>query len=260
MFKWVASLLCGLLATGLVSAQVAKTVPASGTVAIVSDAWEDYTGADGTGLGWDLMRIIFEPAGYEVVWRIEPYLRSVGLVQRGEADAWVGSYKDEQNCLYPRWHYDTDHIYALSLARLPAPTPTSLGDYRLAWVRGYEFQRYLPSAKQYEEIHRRDGILEMLKRGRADYYIDAEQEMDYIQQQAPDPMAYKMTHLIDLPLYLGFTNSERGRELRDVFDRRMDELVANGQLRAIYKRWKMPYPFEREPTKHTEGRADRAHR
>lgn len=245
MFKWLSPLLCGLLAVWLSTAQAAEPEP--GTVVIVSEAWNDYTGADGTGLGWDLMRIIFEPAGYKLVWRIEPYLRSVGLVQRGEADAWVGSYKDEQASLYPRWHYDTDHIYALSLARLPVPTQANLGDYRLAWVRGYEFQRYLPAARQYEEVRRRDGILEMLKRGHADYYIDAEQEMDYIREHATDFSAYRLTHLIDLPLYLGFADNVRGRELRDVFDKRMDELVASGQLRPLYRRWKMPYPFEHEP-------------
>ncbi|WP_263264750.1 transporter substrate-binding domain-containing protein [Pseudomonas sp. RIT-PI-S] len=245
MFKWLLALLCGLVVGWVPAAQAAGPKP--GTVEIVSEAWNDYTGADGTGLGWDLMRIIFEPAGYRVVWRIEPYLRSMGLVQRGEADAWVGSYQDEQAALYPRWYYDTDHIYALSLASLPAPALASLGDYRLAWVRGYEFERYLPAVKHYEEIRRRDGILEMLKRGRADYYIDAEQEMDYIQQHMPDPADYRLTHLIDLPLYLGFSNNARGRELRDVFDKRMDELVASGQLRPLYRRWKMPYPFDHAP-------------
>lgn len=244
MFKWLVPLACGLLAALLNPAQAE---PKAGTVEIVSEAWNDYTADDGSGLGWDLMRTIFEPAGYKVVWRIEPYLRSVGLVQKGEADAWVGSYSDEQKALYPRWHYDTDHIYALSLASLPAPTQASLGDYRLAWVRGYAFQRYLPTAKRYEEIRRRDGILEMLKRGRADYYIDAEQEMDYIQQQMPDPSAFRLTHVIDLPLYLGFADNARGRAMRDLFDQRMDQLVASGELRPLYARWKMPYPFDQQP-------------
>lgn len=241
MFKYWVPLLCALF---MVLLNPAKADPEPATIEIVSEAWNDYTGPDGTGLGWDLMRMIFEPAGYKVAWRIEPYVRSVGLVQRGEADAWVGSYQNEQTALYPRWRYDTDHIYALSLATLPAPTPATLGNYRLAWVKGYEYQRYLPGAIRYEEIRRRDGILEMLKRDRADYYIDAEQEMNYIQHQMPNPTAYRLTHLIDLPLYLGFADNPRGRTLRDLFDARMDQLVASGQLRPLYSRWKMPYPFD----------------
>lgn len=225
----------------------ATAAPKAGTVEIVSEAWNDYTSADGTGLGWDLIRTIFEPAGYKVVWRIEPYLRSVGLVQRGEADAWVGSYENERDALYPSWHYDTDHIYALSLASHPAPTLATLGEARLAWVRGYEFQRYLPGIKHYEHIERRNGILEMLKRGHADFYIDAEQEMDFIQEQEGDPSEYRLTHLIDLPLYLGFANNPRGRELCRVYDKRMAELVASGALKPLYRRWKMAYPFGNEP-------------
>lgn len=84
---------------------------------LVSEEWLDYTNADGTGVAWDVLRKVFEPAGVKVVTQSAPYSRAVGLVKRGEADAWVGSYKEENDDnLYPRWHFDMDHIYALGLA------------------------------------------------------------------------------------------------------------------------------------------------
>ncbi|EIK93826.1 hypothetical protein PMM47T1_24660 [Pseudomonas sp. M47T1] len=234
-------MMLGLLAVANVSADDLQP-PA--TIQVASEAWSDYTNADGTGLAWDILRSVFEPAGVTVQTRTVPYTRAIGLVQRGEADAWVGAYHDEiANTLYPRWHYDTDHIYALGLADKPSPTLSTLGRYRLAWVRGYSYERYLPRIKQYHEVQRRTGILPMLSHDRADYYIDAQTEIEGVLKQADDPAQFKLTPIAELPLFLGFADNPRGRALLAVFDRRMDELVPSGQLRPIFEHWKQPYPF-----------------
>ncbi|MFJ3484532.1 substrate-binding periplasmic protein [Pseudomonas sp. NPDC090202] len=214
-------------------------------IVLVSEQWNAYTEADGTGLGWDLMREIFEPAGVRVITRIEPYTRAVGLVQRGEADAWVGAYEHEvEGTLYPKWHYDTDEIYALGLTSKPTPNLLTLGNFRLAWVRGYEFQHYLPNAVHFKEVARRDHILSMLEYGRADLYIDAKPEIDFILGQSEDAGRFRMTWLKAIPLYLSFSNNDRGRALRALFDERMALLVRSGKLKAIFARWKQPYPFD----------------
>ncbi|MFJ3469626.1 substrate-binding periplasmic protein [Pseudomonas sp. NPDC090201] len=245
--KWLAGLSalvagCWMVA-GLVSAQASSDKPKD--IVLVSEQWNAYTEADGTGLGWDLMREVFEPAGIKVASRIEPYTRAVGLVQRGEADAWVGAYENEvEGTLYPKWHYDTDEIYALGLASNPAPTLASLGSYRLAWVRGYEFQHYLPNVQHFNEVARRDHILSMLDHGRADLYIDARPEVDFILGQTKEPQRFRTTYLTAIPLFLSFADNERGRALRDIFDERMARLVQSGKLRPIFAKWKQPYPFD----------------
>lgn len=214
-------------------------------IVLVSEHWNDYTEANGTGLGWDLMRELFEPVGIKVELRIEPYTRAVGLVQRGEADAWVGAYENEvEGTLYPKRHYDTDKIYALGLASNPAPTLKTLGSYRLAWVRGYQFQKYLPRVEHFNEIARREHILSMLDHSRADLYIDAKPEVDFILKQTGEPQRFRTTYLTEIPLYLSFADNARGRFLRDLFDQRMAELVRSGKLRPIFAHWKQPYPFD----------------
>jgi len=213
-------------------------------VHLVSEEWLDYTNADGSGVAWDVLRKVFEPAGVKVVAQSAPYSRAVGLVKRGEADAWVGSYEDEnEDNLYPRWHFDMDHIYALGLASKPVPTLNTVGQYRLAWVRGYDYSSYLPNAKTFREIQRREGILPMLEHDRVDFYIDALTEVDYVLGQSPQPERFRRTHVAELPLYLAFARNDQARALRDLFDRRMDELVRSGELRPIFEHWKQPYPF-----------------
>ncbi|WP_433885449.1 substrate-binding periplasmic protein [Pseudomonas vranovensis] len=246
MTGWRLLLVLLVLAAGVVKAADAPSAT-PGQVRLVSEEWLDYTNADGSGLAWDVLRKVFEPAGVKVRTQSAPYSRAVGLVKRGEADAWVGSYHEENaDNLYPRWHFDMDHIYALGLASSPVPTQQTLGQYRLAWVRGYDYKSYLPNVGHFREIQRREGILPMLEHDRVDYYIDALTEVDYVLGQAPDPKLFRRSHLAELPLYLAFGRTAEGKALRALFDQRMDKLVASGELRAIFEHWKQPYPFDGE--------------
>jgi polar amino acid transport system substrate-binding protein len=254
--KWLLGLsllMVGLwIAEEVVSADSSPDKPTD--IVLVSEQWNAYTEADGSGLGWDLMREIFEPAGIKVASRTEPYTRAVGLVQRGEADAWVGAYEHEvEGTLYPKWHYDTDEIYALGLTSNPAPALKTLGNYRLAWVRGYEYQHYLPNVVHFNEVARRDHILPMLDHQRADLYIDARPEVDFILEQTSEPQRFRTTYLMSIPLYLSFADNARGRFLRDVFDQRMAQLVHSGKLRPIFTRWKQPYPFDADDAARKAG-------
>ena len=239
--RWLAVVVLALLG----SLAHAAEPPMPSVIHLASENWQDYTAADGHGLGWDVLREVFEPAGVKLAIRAEPYTRSIGLAQRGEVDACVGGYRDEvSDLLYPRWNYDIDHIYALGLASNPAPTPETLGNYRLAWVRGYDFQRYLPNLTRYNEVVRRIGILSMLVHNRVDYYIDALTEIDYIVRQAKDPSRFRRTQVAELPLYLCFADTPNARRLMALFDQRMALLVKNGRLKPIFERWNQPYPFD----------------
>ncbi|MFB1634283.1 substrate-binding periplasmic protein [Pseudomonas sp. AP-1] len=221
---------------------VAEQLPRQ--IRLVSEQWLDYTNADGTGVAWDVLRKVFEPAGIKVQVQSAPYSRAVGLVKRGAADAWVGSYKQENDDnLYPSWHFDMDHIYALGLTSKPTPTLDTVGQYRLAWVRGYDYGNYLPNVRRFREIQRREGILPMLEHDRVDFYIDALTEVDYVLEQAPQPERFRRTHVAELPLYLAFGRSDEAKALIRVFDRRMAELVRSGELKPIFEHWKQPYPF-----------------
>lgn len=228
----------------VVRAQESLPVPPP-VIYLASEEWEDYTAADGHGLAWDVLRQVFEPAGVKVSIRSEPYIRSMGLAERGEVDACVGSYRDESaNLLYPRWNFDTDHIYALGLTSTAVPTPETLGNYRLAWVRGYDYQHYLPNVRRYAEVMRRTGIVSMLTHNRADFYIDALTEIEYVRNRAKDPSQLRSTHIAELPLYLCFAKTPQARALMALFDQRMEQLVNSGELKPIFERWKQPYPFD----------------
>ncbi|CAM3082375.1 MULTISPECIES: substrate-binding periplasmic protein [Pseudomonas] len=236
--RWLLIMMC---AASLV---LADEAPVPGKVVLASEEWSNYTNKDGSGLAWDVLRQVFEPADITVQTRTVPYTRSIGLAQRGEVDGWVGAYRDEASgVLYPHWHFDADHIYALGLATAPTPSLATLGNYRLAWVRGYKYEAYLPNLHRFNQIERRDSILPMLQHARVDFYIDSLTEANLVLSQSDEPSQFKLTHIAELPLYVGFADTERGRALMAVYDRRMAALIDSGELKPIFLRWKQPYPF-----------------
>lgn len=235
-----------LLSLSLSTVQAEESVPLE--IKLVSEHWAGHTNPDGSGLAWDILRQVFEPAGVRLSFQIVPYTRSIGLVQRGEADAWLGSYRDEvtERIHYPQWYYDADRISALGLASQPVPTLQNLGSYRLAWMRGYDYQDYLPGLGKFREVERRSGILLMLERDHADFYIDALTEVEDVMRTATQPERFRITELTRLPLYPGFADTARGKALAQVYDQRMAELVKNGTLRPLFQRWQQSYPFDKD--------------
>ncbi len=215
-------------------------------IQVVSETWERYTNADGTGMAWDILREVFEPVGVRLRIQSVPYTRAVGLVQRRSADAWVGSYRNEvdQGVLYPRWHYDSEQISALGLRDRPAPTLETLGKLRLVWKRGYEYQRYIPHVRSYREVRQHSDILGMLELGHADFHIDAHLELEALLADVAQRDRFQLVELTWLPLYVGFADNARGRALVELFDQRMTQLVKAGTLRPIFERWQQPYPFD----------------
>ena len=240
---WLLALLVSL---GWSNVQADEALPSE--IRLVSEYWPGHTNRDGSGLAWEILRQVFEPAGVTVHLRNEPYIRSIGLVQRGEADAWLGSYANEvdDGIIYPSQPYDADRIHALGLAQQERPTLQNLSRYRLIWIRGYGYQEYLPGALRFQEVERRNGILDMLQRGRADFYIDASTEVDSVLAGSQEPERFRSYALTRLPLYPGFADTARGRALAALYDRRMAELVRAGSLRPIFQRWQQPYPLDED--------------
>lgn len=234
------ALLYGLIACLPLLAQAQPT-----EVRLASEHWPEHAEANGTGLAWDILRAVYEPAGVRLVMTSVPYTRSIGLTQSGKVHGWVGAYRGEvEGMHYPRWHYDTDKVYALGLIGAPEVPLESLGDYRLAWMRGYAFEREFPQVRRYREVDSRAGVPGMLRLGHIDYFIDALNELQLVfDESGADPVEFKASPLGQIPLYIGFGTSPEAKALAELFDARMDVLIRNGSLRPLFERWGQPYPF-----------------
>jgi len=212
----------------------------------LSESWEGITNTDGTGLCWELFRKVYEPAGVNVSFEIVPYARSVRMVQDKQADATVGVYKDEfDKALFSDWHYLQDTVsvvFKKGKADLWKGEESLAG--RIGWIRGYAFNEYLKKDVQFYETDDRETGLKMLERNRLDFFLDTESELQTaLSEGVVDAKELQVEAILKLNVYLAFADNERGRKLRKTYDDRMAGLAKTGELKPLYEKWRLNYPF-----------------
>jgi phosphatidylglycerophosphatase A len=182
---------------------------------------------------------VFEPAGVKLDIRTEPY-RAPSAWPSAAVDACVGSYRDEaSDLLYPRWNFDTDHIYALGLAatRADPGDPGQLSAGVGSWLR---LPGLLAQCAHYAESAAYRHRVDADPRPRR-LYIDALTEVDYvvsrprIHRSCADP--HRRTAAVPVLC------RPRRRDADGAVRQRMEQLVKSGELKP--RSWKQPYPFER---------------
>ncbi|OEE61823.1 hypothetical protein A1OO_12665 [Enterovibrio norvegicus FF-33] len=218
-------------------------------IVIVSEAWEDATEKDGTGLYFDIMRKVFEPLGYKVKTLTTTYSRSIYLVQTQKMHAFLGSYIDEQEkVLYPYWHFDAEQVSAVYKASvIPKWTgEESLKGKTVGWVKGYDYNEYITTSVNVREVKSRRQGLTMVYSDRLDVLIDARSEIEEeFEQGYIDRNAFAVSNVTDLKLYPAFTNTTEGEELRMLYDQRFEVLLKSGELQAMFDEYEWDYfPFQ----------------
>lgn len=216
-------------------------------IRFVSESWEGITNPDGTGLCWEIFRRIYEPVGITVEFDIMPYARATQRVQNKNADASVGVYQDEyEGALFAKWHYLQDIVFAIFKKGTVASWN---GEQSLrgnvGWIRGYAFNEYLQIPLKFLEVDTRKSGLKMLEAGRLDFFLDTEGELlGALEEEGLDTSAYQIETILTLNVYLAFADNARGKALAQIFDDRMETLVKSGELKPIYEKWNLHYPFE----------------
>jgi len=217
------------------------------TIIIEAEAWPRATEADGKGMYWDLIRKIYEPEGVKVKTGTSTYSRSIGLMKTGEVDAMVGAYAEEiKGALYAKNYFDADVVAALfKKGSITWKGESSLKNKHIASIKGYQLSDYITVPFKVHEYRDRKEIIKLLTDDKVEFFVDA--QMD-IQEELKKPYVPKNTFQLEtvkqLKLYLVFCDNDRGKYLRDMFDRRFDILMAEGEIKRIYDKWNWPlYPF-----------------
>lgn len=246
-FKHKLILAVSVFALGLSSlSTVAAEYPAD--VNLVSEAWEDATLEDGSGLYWDIMRLVYEPLGIRVNYSTTSYARSISLVKQEKADAWLGAYSDEVGgVLYPQWHFDADLVSALYKKKdaLNWQGEQSLAGKNVGWIKGYGYNDYMDTKFKNKEYKSRKQAIKLLEAGRLDFFLDAKEELEEeVEKGYFNAADYEIKPIMQLNLYMAFSNNERGRQLKDIFDERFPQLLKSGEIQQLYNKWDWEtFPF-----------------
>jgi len=207
-------------------------------ITVISESWAGATNRDGSGLYWDIVQKVYEPLGYTVVKKNASYTKSVEAVRMDQADLWLGSYKDEKAfALYPRFHFDQAVILAVFHSELfeQWKGQKSLEGLKVAWIRGYDYSKYLSAKVISQEVNELANGLKLLKSERIDVFIDNKKDLiEPMQRYRLDNDNYMTKIILQLKLYPAFSNSRKGKELRKIWDERMKELIETNEFKELY--------------------------
>jgi polar amino acid transport system substrate-binding protein len=207
-------------------------------ITVISESWDGATNHDGSGLYWDIVESVYAPLGYTVVKKHASYAKSVEAVRMGQADLWLGSYKDEKTfALYPKYHFDQAVILAVFHSELfeQWKGQKSLEGLKVAWMRGYDYGKYLSANVVSQEVNQLANGLKLLKSERIDIFIDNKKDLiEPMQRYRLDNDNYMKKIILQLKLYPAFSNTKKGKALRKIWDERMKELIETTAFKELY--------------------------
>jgi len=207
-------------------------------VFVVSESWEEYTNKDGSGLYFDIVKLVYEPIGIKVKIKIYPYTRAVQMVKKKQADFWLGSFFNEEDyALYPKYHFDKDIVSAMFKKDKYKEFKgiETLRNQKVGWIRGYAYDEDIDIPMQINKRNTRISLLKSLKKNRFDIILDDKYDIKHaIKKINFDVSEYAFIEILESNLYPAFRDDEKGEELRKIWNERMKTLIENGLLKKVY--------------------------
>lgn len=226
------------------------------TLYVVSERWPGYSNADGSGLYFELLKAVFEPAGVAVNIRIHPILRGIASLHSGEhADVMLADWGRQhlvkspqyqlERIIFPHYPIFVEYVEAvfapestLSWQQLKADSSK-----RLAWLRGYNYDIHL-GLEQHPVTLLNSGEqgFKMLIKGKIDCYLNDRSDLDVlVDTDVAKAVAWRKELVTTRKLYPLFHNDPRGQRFSDIYDRRMAAMQKSGELQRLYQRFGKDY-------------------
>jgi polar amino acid transport system substrate-binding protein len=194
-------------------------------------------------LYFDILRAVYEPAGYKVQTAIMPYATAVKKVQDKTADIVVGPYADEvEGVIYPKWHFSADDVTALILKDQEAAWKGEKGltGKKVAWIRGYDFDQYLDAKMVSTLVDKRENAINLLTKKRIDVFLDNQYDIAAtLEEMKLDPAQFSTKLVKYLDLFMCFPKSAKGKELAAIWDPAFEKLVRKGTIKSLFEKWDM---------------------
>lgn len=224
-----------LLCVLLPSLTFAESKPT--TFNLATESWAGYTNADGSGYYFDLYRMLYKPEGIELKIEIASYERSVKLVEAQRTDGWIGAYWEEEDfALFPDKdkHIGYDQVAVLTLKGKGLENKNALTGKSLGWIKGYGYDEYLETEVEIHEVNDRETGLKLVQAGRLDGFMDNRSDIEEaIATSGYKSDEFEIQDTFKLYLYPAFVKSVKGEQLRNIWNRRYEELKNDPKFTAL---------------------------
>lgn len=223
-------------------------------IEVAAHSWENETNADGSGLYFELLRLVYAPLGIEVKTRIVPFARACLLLTMNAIDASVGTYSSDAT-QKGGWRFYLTPKHPIGVERLVAifkkgrvehwQYPGSLAQKKVAWIDGYSFEFVLQVDMDHQKIDSQQQGWRLLQADRIDFLLESESDARAAACGCHINLdEYQFEIIEEKKLYIPFAKGRKRDRLRLMFDQRMAELRQSGELQRLYARYGRPLPPE----------------
>ncbi|MBL4911103.1 MAG: transporter substrate-binding domain-containing protein [Alteromonadaceae bacterium] len=210
------------------------------TLYISTPEWKNWTNKEGTGFYFELAKLIYQPLGYKISYKIVPFARAKLLVKYKKTDAIFSLYeRDEQDdILTPKYPIDAGSIMVMFNKRIIWEGIKSLQHKNVIIPRSYRYANEIKTDFKAMEVNDSKHGMLMLLKGRAPFFITDSDEMAQLQQELDVDVAQFHTEMVySKNLYMAFAKTDKGKLLAKEFDQRMKSLISQGVIKQLYKKW-----------------------
>lgn len=209
-----------------------------------SPAWAKFTGENGEGLYFDVLRAVFAP---DTTRHLHvPAKRGLLMIHSGEADIYTCAPEPKEGLRLAALPLYEGEFHAFFKNRgLIWNAPDSLRNQRVVWRLGYYSPRDFAVPILFRETTSAEEALKRVLRNGADFYIDDRnliEETIAAYPQALDPKDYRIESVGFRGYFPLFAPSARGAALLKRYEDGMRALAASGALLPIYEKWGLPMP------------------
>ena len=203
------------------------------TIRIVSEEWVGATNADGSGTYWSIVNAIFADK-YQIERQTTTWTRATNLVSSSNADIIIGIFaKDKGKLLLPNIHIDIDYpVYALyDKQKNHIESAVDLSKLTVAGRRNYGFEHFIPEDTFYYGVDSIIDVDKLIFNNRVDAALVLSYNLNYAN---PDASLNKTIVIPEKKLYLGFTNTPLGDELKEHYEQGMRRLLKEKKLAHFF--------------------------
>ena len=216
----------------------------------------EYKDANGDikGIDADTVLEVFKNSGYEVKFRVEPWLRAVELVKNGEVDAIISvEHSPEHDTIFlpsDPISYTQNFFFKKKDLKINPKNITELNSYNIATIAGYPYGTKFDDAKfaHLDPITSNDPQADNLKKleaGRVDLMVCEVNTCLYYMSQ--DPKLSNIDYIESLPIddvspyYMGFSrkNMARSAILLQDFNLALKAYIAGGKRDKNLAKYKL---------------------
>ena len=189
-----------------------------------------------TGLVVNILRRVFEPEGVEFKHVVMHYERAVAELDQGliQCTLDVGNrHPKALEAARPLLNYD---LAAARLATTPWKGVESLRGTRTAYLHGFDLHTLVPVPFTPQPVFDLASAFPMLEDGFVSFILDDVRLLGHAMRDSRIPShLFVIEPIKSLPVKVIFASTDQGRRFRDIYDRRMRELAASGELVGLLR-------------------------